>query len=72
MGCHYWTGLVGWLRDTVLLDGNISDPDLDMFHVTDDVAEAVRIVEQARLRHRSTALEDEDFQVGADWDEEAQ
>lgn len=72
MGSHYWTGLVDWLRDTVLLDGKISEPDLDMFHVTDDVAEAVRIVEAARIRHRSTALEDEDFQVVADWDEEAQ
>jgi uncharacterized protein (TIGR00730 family) len=70
MGSQYWTGLVDWIRGTVLQDGNISEPDLDMFHVTDDVDEAVRIVERARVRHRSTALEDEDFQVAVDWDEE--
>jgi hypothetical protein len=70
MGSDYWTGLVDWIRNTVLQDGNISEPDLDMFHVTDDVAEAVRIIEEARIRHRSTAPEDDDFQVAVDWDEE--
>lgn len=70
MGSDYWTGLVDWLRHTVLAGGKISEPDVDMFHITDDVAEAVRIVEDARARHRSTALEDEDFQVAVDWDEE--
>ena len=70
MGSDYWTGLVDWLRHTVLAGGKVSEPDIDMFHVTDDVAEAVRIVEEARERHRHTAPEDEDFQVAVDWDEE--
>ncbi len=70
MGTEYWTGLVDWIRNTVLLGGKISEPDLDMFHVTDDVTEVVRIVEDARGRHRSTAPEDDDFQVAVDWDEE--
>ena len=70
MGSDYWTGLVDWLRHTVLASGKISPPDVDMFHVTDDVTEAVRICEDARARHRSTAPEDEDFQVAVDWDEE--
>jgi uncharacterized protein (TIGR00730 family) len=63
MGSRYWTGLVDWIRATVLAEGKISEPDVDIFHVTDDVAEAVRIVEEARARHRSTALGDTDGQV---------
>ncbi|HEU4512459.1 MAG TPA: TIGR00730 family Rossman fold protein [Nocardioidaceae bacterium] len=70
MGSQYWTGLVDWIRSTVLQDGNISEVDLGIFHVTDDVTEVVRIVEEARVRHRVTAPEDDDFQVAVDWDEE--
>jgi uncharacterized protein (TIGR00730 family) len=66
MGADYWSGLVEWVRGTVLGGGKISEPDLDMFHLTDDVAEAVRIVEDARERHRRAAPEDEDFQNPAD------
>jgi uncharacterized protein (TIGR00730 family) len=66
MGSDYWSGLVEWIRGTVLGHGKISEPDLGMFHVTDDIAEAVRIVEQARERHRRGAPEDEEFQNPAD------
>jgi uncharacterized protein (TIGR00730 family) len=66
MGADYWSGLVEWVRGTVLGGGKISEPDLDMFHLTDDVAEAIRIVEDARERHRRAAPEDEDFQNPAD------
>jgi uncharacterized protein (TIGR00730 family) len=62
MGSDYWTGLVEWLRGTVLGQGAISEPDLDMFHVTDDVADVVRIVKEAQVRHHLTAPEDEEFQ----------
>ena len=66
MGTEYWSGLVDWLRHTVLGDGNVSDGDLAMFHVTDDVDEVVRIVQEARLRHRLTAPEDDEFQNNAE------
>ncbi|MDV3296823.1 MAG: LOG family protein, partial [Brachybacterium paraconglomeratum] len=69
MGTDYWSGLVDWIRGTVLTGGKVSAPDLDMFHVTDDVAEAVRIVEEARRRHRPVPPEDEDFQVPLDLEE---
>ncbi len=62
MGSKYWSGLVDWIRQTVVADGNISEPDLDMFHVTDDVTEVVQIVQDAQRRHRLTAPEDEEFQ----------
>jgi uncharacterized protein (TIGR00730 family) len=66
MGAGYWSGLVDWIRGTALEHGTISELDLDMFHVTDDVAEVVRIVEEARQRHRRTSPEDEEFQVALD------
>ncbi|WP_036225471.1 TIGR00730 family Rossman fold protein [Marmoricola sp. URHB0036] len=44
IGTEYWSGLLGWLRDTVLADGKLSEADLDMLVVTDDVEQAVAMV----------------------------
>jgi uncharacterized protein (TIGR00730 family) len=44
LGHAYWDGLVDWLRSTVLAGGKVNARDLDLFSVTDDPAEAVRIV----------------------------
>jgi uncharacterized protein (TIGR00730 family) len=49
MGSAYWQPLLGWLRDTVLADGKVSDHDLDLFHVTDDPGEAVEIIRAFEL-----------------------
>jgi uncharacterized protein (TIGR00730 family) len=43
-GTDYWSGLLGWLRDTVLAHGAVSEVDLQMFTVTDDVDVAVAAV----------------------------
>lgn len=40
-GTDYWGGLIDWLRKTMLTDGKIGQPDIDMLHLTDDVDEAV-------------------------------
>jgi uncharacterized protein (TIGR00730 family) len=48
LGTGYWSGLLDWIRDTVLADGKISEADLDMFRVTDDVDEAVEVMVRAR------------------------
>jgi uncharacterized protein (TIGR00730 family) len=50
VGVDYWSGLLDWMRDTVLADGKISAADLDLIHLTDDVEEAVRHV--AAVQHR--------------------
>ena len=44
IGTDYWSGLLDWLRGTVLADGKISQADLDMLAVTDDVEEAVSMM----------------------------
>jgi uncharacterized protein (TIGR00730 family) len=47
LGSAYWSGLVGWLRDTMLAHGYISPGDLDLLTVTDDVDEVVRLLDAA-------------------------
>jgi uncharacterized protein (TIGR00730 family) len=48
VGVDYWSGLLDWLRGTVLRDGKISAADLDMLTLTDDVDEAVAIMAASR------------------------
>jgi uncharacterized protein (TIGR00730 family) len=44
IGTEYWCGLLDWLRSTVLADGKLSQADLDLLVVTDDVTEAVSLM----------------------------
>ncbi|MBP3077448.1 MULTISPECIES: LOG family protein [Streptomyces] len=55
-GREYWSGLVDWLRDTVVAQGKCAAKDLLLFHVTDDVEEAVALVtkETEPRRHPGT------------------
>ncbi|MCW2752609.1 MAG: family Rossman fold protein [Marmoricola sp.] len=48
IGVDYWSGLLEWLRTTVLANGKISEADLEALHVTDDVQEAVSMMGAAR------------------------
>lgn len=43
-GSEYWSGLLDWLRGTMLAEGKILDTDLDLMLVTDSPEEAVRHV----------------------------
>ncbi|WP_016907589.1 TIGR00730 family Rossman fold protein [Streptomyces xiaopingdaonensis] len=43
-GTDYWQGLVDWLRGSVVAEGKASGRDLDLFHVTDDLDEAITLV----------------------------
>lgn len=53
MGSAFWSGLIDWIKNTMLEAGNISEKDLELFHVTDDIDEAVEIIasfyEQRRM-----------------------
>ena len=44
IGTEYWSGLLDWLRGTVLAEGKIARGDFDMLAVTDDVEEAVAMM----------------------------
>ncbi|MEO5575402.1 MAG: TIGR00730 family Rossman fold protein [Gaiellaceae bacterium] len=50
----YWQELLDWVTGEALADGMISPEDLDLLHLTDDPAEAVRLVVDG-FEHRHTA-----------------
>ena len=52
VGTSYWSGLVDWLRHTVLAEGKVAPADLEMFRFTDDIDEAVAVMVEARQRHK--------------------
>jgi uncharacterized protein (TIGR00730 family) len=51
IGVDYWSGLLDWMRDTVLADGKISSHDLDLVTLTDDIDEVVALMVEARQGH---------------------
>ena len=52
VGTDFWGGLIDWLRSVVRERGLVGDNDVDLLHVVDSPAEAVRIV-----AHAAAALE---------------
>ncbi|KHD72762.1 TIGR00730 family Rossman fold protein [Actinoplanes utahensis] len=51
MGTEYWGGLLDWMKRRMLDEGKISAMDLELIQVTDDVAEAVRIIMDSGARN---------------------
>ncbi|MDN6380489.1 MAG: LOG family protein, partial [Brevibacterium aurantiacum] len=43
-GSDYWQGLIDWMTTTLLAEGTISDKDLNLFTLTDDIDEVVDII----------------------------
>ncbi|MHB9029777.1 MAG: LOG family protein, partial [Candidatus Latescibacterota bacterium] len=43
-GWDYWGGLIDWIQNTMLRETCIKKEDLDLFHVTDDPAEAANFI----------------------------
>lgn len=46
VGSDFWTGLVDWMKDKLLGEGNINKEDLLMFKVVDDAEEAVNFIKK--------------------------
>lgn len=46
-GASYWKGMLDWIRGSLLGTGKINPVDMDIFHVTDDPEEVVRIVKES-------------------------
>ncbi len=50
MGSEFWKDLLGWIEDKMLSSyRHVSTSDLEIYKLTDDPAQAVRIVEDYRL-----------------------
>jgi len=59
-GRSYWSGLIEWLRQSVLPEGKINPVDLDLLHVSDDVDEIVRMIStRASELSRQESIEQE-------------
>jgi uncharacterized protein (TIGR00730 family) len=54
-GSAYWKGLLDWLRNTLMAEGKISPPDMDLLLLSDDPAEVrdliVSHLQDSSLRH---------------------
>ena len=44
VGKKYWKGMVKWIKETMLVDGKISEKDLDLFKVVDTAEEAMAYI----------------------------
>jgi uncharacterized protein (TIGR00730 family) len=50
-GVDYWSGLVDWVKRTVIAEGKASPADLELIQLTDSVDEAVKILDDAARRN---------------------
>ena len=67
LGREFWSPLVDWLRGALAERGLIAHADLDLFVVTDDVAEAVRLIDAAyEARSDKPPVATGDEHIGAD------
>ena len=51
LGARYWSGLIDWIRETLLPEGKVAARDLALITVTDDVDDAVAAVVSAAADH---------------------
>ena len=55
MGTEYWSGMIDWIRATLLADAAINPEDVDLLRLTDDPKEALRIIKAYERTHRAAA-----------------
>jgi uncharacterized protein (TIGR00730 family) len=55
MGRSFWSGMIDWLGDTVMAEGNISESDVSALHVCDDPGEVLSTLEDVRHRRPRAA-----------------
>jgi uncharacterized protein (TIGR00730 family) len=53
VGSAYWSGLLDWLKDTMLADGKIGQDELDLIRIADDPDEIIKIIKEA---HKGLSL----------------
>ena len=55
MGSDYWSGMIDWIRATLLGEAAINAEDVDLLRLTDDPAEACDIINAYVVQRRSQA-----------------
>ncbi|RFC55519.1 LOG family protein [Brumimicrobium aurantiacum] len=54
IGKDYWSGLIDWIKNTMLAEGNISADDLNLFKVVEDEEEAIEYIDDFFKTHSLT------------------
>lgn len=54
IGSEYWKGLIDWMKNTMLAEGNISPEDLDLFKIVDTAEEAIAFIDDFFKTHALT------------------
>jgi len=54
VGSDYWKGLLEWIKNTMLTEGNISPEDLDFFKIVDTADEAIAFIDDFFKTHALT------------------
>ncbi|MGB3372078.1 MAG: TIGR00730 family Rossman fold protein [Rhodococcus sp. (in: high G+C Gram-positive bacteria)] len=44
LGTEFWSGLIDWIKNTLVAEGTVSPSDLELIHCTDSVEQAVQII----------------------------
>ena len=44
VGKDYWKGLLDWMATTMVNEKNINPKDLNLFHITDDPKQVVKVI----------------------------
>ena len=57
IGSAYWAGLLDWVRNTLLKEAAVRPEHVDLLRITDDTAEACRIIEAYSQEQRREAKE---------------
>ncbi len=46
VGKKFWAGMLDWIKKTLIVEGMISEEDLDLFNVVDTPEDAVRVIDE--------------------------
>jgi uncharacterized protein (TIGR00730 family) len=57
IGTDYWSGMIDWIKGSLLKEAAINQEDVDLLRLTDDPREAVRIIKAYARTHRDQAAE---------------
>lgn len=52
VGKQYWEGLINWMRDTQLVEGNINEADFELFRLVDTAEEAIEKIKEHNEKYR--------------------
>jgi len=53
VGSYFWKDLVGWLKDMMLKEKNISNEDMDIFQMVDSPEEVVKVIKKFYKKENS-------------------